>query len=77
MAIDRRGDRLDNTFTDPLIARKVADFPLILLSQPERGENVLFLIYVIGLDNSRENGEPILGIEGGIKVIAIDTCNFL
>lgn len=77
MAVDRRSNGLDDTFADPVIARKSTNFLLVVLSKTECRELVLFLIDMVRLKDGGKDWEAIFGIEGCIKVVTVDTSDFL
>lgn len=77
MAVDGRSDRLDNPFRDPVVSCHRSNHFLILLGEPNSCEQILFLIDMIGLQNSREDREAVLGIERGIEIVPINASHLL
>lgn len=77
MTVDGGRDRLDDTFADTFISGELTNFPLILLSQTEGSKLILFLVDVVCFDDSREDWETVLRIEGSVEVVPVDTRYFL
>ena len=61
--IDRRGDGLDDSLPNPIVPGEGTNFLLVLFGESEGSELVLFLVDVVGLDDSREDREAVLGVE--------------
>ena len=77
MPVYRRSNGLDDALSNAVVLGERADFFLIFLRQPERGEQVLLFVDVVGFNDCREDGEPILRVERSVEVVAIDTCHLL
>ena len=77
VAVNRRRDGLDDALPDTLVPCHVPDFALILDCEPERGEQVLLFVDVVGLDDRGEDREAVLRVERGVEVVAVDACDFL
>jgi len=77
MAINRGCNALDDLLADAGILGHLADGTLVILGQSEGGKEILFLPDVGRLDNSGEDGESILGVQGDIKVVAVNTSDLL
>lgn len=77
MAVNRGSYGLDDTFPDTFVAGECSDLLFIFLGQAERSEEIFLLVNVVRLDDGGENGEAILGVEGCIEVIAVNTGDFL
>lgn len=77
VSIDRRRHRLDNPLADAIVSGECSDGFLVILRQTERCEEILLLVDVVGLEDRREYRETVLDVKGGVKVVAIDTGDFL
>jgi hypothetical protein len=75
--IYRRRDRFDDSFTNAFVSCKRTHFFFIFLRESECREQILLFIYMVGLDNGRKYGETILGVKSSVKIVSIDTSNFL
>ena len=77
VTVNRGGNRLDDTFSNPFVPCQRSHLLFILLGQPEGREEVFFFVDVVCLDNRGENGKPIFRIEGSIKIVTVYSCDFL
>lgn len=77
MSVDRRGDGFDDPFTDPVILGHVADHLFVLFGETDRRVQVFLLVDVVGFEYGGEDGEAVFGVQRGIKVVPVDTRDFL
>lgn len=77
MAVDGWGNGFDDPFSNPIVTSEIAHFLFVVFGQPEGRKEVFLLVDMICLDNGREDGKPVLGIERGIKIVAVDASYFL
>jgi hypothetical protein len=73
---ERENDVADEGRT-PWIARHAPDLALVLFAQPEGGEQVLLLVDMVGFEDRAKDGEAILRVERGVKVVLVDGSDFL
>lgn len=69
--------RIKNLFADHGVLGHLADGPLVVLGQPEGGKEVLLLANVIGLNHGGKNGEAVLGVQGHVKVVPVNSGHLL
>ena len=77
VTIDGRGNGLDDTPSNAVIASKSANLLLIVLSETESSELVFLLVDVIGFKDRREHRKTVLGVERRIEVVTVDAGDFL
>ena len=77
MPVYRGSDGFDDALSDTVVLGKRTDLLLVFLCQPERGEQILLFVDMIGFYDRREDWEAVLRVEGGIEVVAVDTRHLL
>lgn len=63
--------------SDARVLGQLEHLGLVLVRELVRGEEVLLLVDVVGLDQRREHGEAVLGVERGVEVVGVDARHLL
>ena len=70
-------DGFDDTFANTFVTSERAHFLFVFFGETERGEKVFLFVDVVSFDDGGKDGETILGIERRVKVVSVDSGDFL
>jgi hypothetical protein len=60
-----------------LVTTQLSDLLLVLFCQSERGEKIFLFVDVVCLEDGGEDGEAVLGVKGGVKVVTVSPGDLL